>query len=104
MLFCQTCVIRALMKSDMLVHSTVIEQMKLLQLFWTSGDPILTSDDTSLDAIQIRMKQRSVGIPLEVALGVRVLRMLRRLFWTTAVGDACWSAATGQPPKLYVIH
>lgn len=47
---------------DMLVHSTIIEQMKLLQLFWTSGDPILTSDDSSLDALQVRMKQRYVHL------------------------------------------
>ena len=47
--------------ADMLVHSTIIEQMKLLQLFWTSGDPILTSDDPTLDALQVRMKQRYVS-------------------------------------------
>lgn len=43
---------------DMMVHSTVVEQMKLLRMLWTAGDPILTADDSDLDALQVRMKQR----------------------------------------------
>jgi hypothetical protein len=42
----------------MLVHSTIIEQMKLLQMFWTTGDPILTSEESNQDTLQLRMKQR----------------------------------------------
>ena len=86
--------------ADMLVHSTIIEQMKLLQLFWTSGDPILTSDDPTLDALQVRMKQRYVSATIVGGYATNVLA--RRLFWTTAIGDSCWAAATGQPPKLYI--
>lgn len=42
----------------MMVHSTVVEQMKLLHMLWTAGDPILTADDSDTDALQMRMKQR----------------------------------------------
>jgi hypothetical protein len=49
---------RVELTSDMMVHATILEQMKLLQMFWTAGDPILTGDDSSLNALQVRMKQR----------------------------------------------
>jgi len=42
----------------MMVHSTIIEQMKLLQMFWTTGDPIVTSEESDTDTLQMRMKQR----------------------------------------------
>lgn len=35
--------------------------MKLLQMFWTTGDPILTSEESNQDALQLRMKQRYVS-------------------------------------------
>jgi hypothetical protein len=43
---------------DMVVHSTIVEQMKLLQMLWTTGDPILTAEESNQDTLQLRMKQR----------------------------------------------
>jgi len=81
----------------MIVHSTIIEQMKLLQMFWTTGDPILTSEESNQDTLQLRMKQRSAIAILDTDDS-----NYRRLFWTTAVADACWASATGLTPKMCV--
>jgi hypothetical protein len=68
----------------MVVHSTIIEQMKLLQMFWTTGDPILTSEDSNEDTLQLRMKQRYVLTRPKWSLTADVCSGLQQ--WPTHVG------------------
>ncbi|WWD17713.1 hypothetical protein CI109_102154 [Kwoniella shandongensis] len=69
------------MESQMM-HSAIVEQMRLLGLMWTSEGPIITDDEElPMSTTLLRMKQR-------------------RLFWTHLIGDALYSAAMGQLPKF----
>ncbi|WVQ82735.1 hypothetical protein IAT38_004867 [Cryptococcus sp. DSM 104549] len=65
-----------------MVHSTILEQMKILGLMWESERPIITDDaELPMTMTQLKMKQR-------------------RLFWTHVIGDAFWAAASGQMPRM----
>ncbi|KAK8866084.1 hypothetical protein IAR55_001235 [Kwoniella newhampshirensis] len=69
------------MQSQML-HSAMLDQMKLLGLMWNSQGPIITDDD-------------------EMPMNISTLRMKqRRLFWSQMVADAFFAASMGQLPKI----
>ncbi|ORY29363.1 hypothetical protein BCR39DRAFT_175406 [Naematelia encephala] len=65
-----------------MIHCTIVDQMKLLQLTWDSPGPIkMDLDGVPMGLGEMRMKQR-------------------RIFWTMLVADSFWAAGSGQIPKV----
>lgn len=68
--------------SDQMMHTAIIDQMKLLHLMWDSPAPPMITAEVSADTmLSLRIKQR-------------------RLFWTAIITDAFWAASSSREPQV----
>jgi hypothetical protein len=73
---------------------------------WTDETPSNVLDDRGPDLDFGGVQSRYITTKDETAVRPHVLGVAdyRRLFWTTAVADACWASATGLTPKMCVFN